>query len=163
MGSHIRRINPIRTGGGGNPTPYGFFSFTQKIFLQPIPEISWLLNFWLQIPPWFSFSQKNLLKPFWDTPYKNIFFIFGFNQKNLFTKPSWNNLKISQKNIFRLLEPPGTNQIEENWKFHIWSVGYQNRVKRSSFRKEFLKNIQKWRFWFLTFLKKVNFWGLFQV
>ena len=40
---------------------------------------------------------------------------------------------------------------------------YQNRVTGdwSSFLQEFLKNIHR-RFWFLTFLKKVKFWGLFQ-
>ena len=32
----------------------------------------------------------------------------------------------------------------------------------SSFLKEFLENIQKWRFWFRHFLKKVKFWGLCQ-
>ena len=32
-------------------------------------------------------------------------------------------------------------QNEEKYKFHIWSVGYQNRIKRNSFQKEFLENI----------------------
>ena len=44
-------------------------------------------------------------------------------------------------------------QKEEKLEFHIWSVGYQNRVKREIFKNE--------DFGFDTF-EKVKFLGLFQ-
>ena len=75
-------VNPIRTEVGGlwNPPPYGFLPFTQKIFRQPIPEISWLPYFWLRIPLWIFSLSKNLVYSlfhhFWDTLY-----IFCFNDK----------------------------------------------------------------------------------
>ena len=62
-----------------------------------------------------------------------------------------NQLSVNGKTFFlRFLGPPGTpyKQNEGKLKFHIWSVAYQNRVKRvigawSSFLKEFFENIKK--------------------
>ena len=48
-------------------------------------------------------------------------------------------------------------------KNQIWSVGYQNRVKRAS-KVHFwriLENIRKLKFWFKIF-RKGQFWGLYQ-
>ena len=71
------------------------FGLIKKIFLQPIPEISWLFpTFGCGYPYEIFFSENfvnTLWQHFWDTQYKFFVFVFCFNQKNLFTKPSWNN------------------------------------------------------------------------
>ena len=78
---------PIRT--------YGFLPFTQKIFLQPIPEISWLFpTFGCGYPYEFFFLEKFCFHPLTALlrhAVQKYFFVFCLNQKNLFTKPSWNN------------------------------------------------------------------------
>ena len=108
----------------------GFWPFTQKIFMQPIPKISWLfLNFGCGYPC-------------------EIFF------------PNHIFLDII-KDISRFLGPP-YKQKEE--KFHIWSVGYQNRIKR-------VRGVHFWRnFWKilknedfgLKFLKRAYLKSFFQ-
>ena len=90
-------INPIRTGGGVEsiPLPTVFCPLLKKVFLQPIPEISWLFpKFWLRIPLWNFFFEKFCFHPLTALlghAVQIYFFVFCFNQKNLFTKPSWNN------------------------------------------------------------------------
>ena len=58
-------------------SPCGFLSFTQKIFRQPIPEISWLSQLLVADTPMKFFLSNNfvytLWQHFWDTQYKYIF------------------------------------------------------------------------------------------
>ena len=76
-------LNPIRTGGWNPPPPYGFLPFIQKIFLQPIPEISWLFpTFGCGYP----FEKK--IKIFSFTPSK-------YRSKNRPWTRGWNTLLIS--------------------------------------------------------------------
>ena len=67
------------------PPPYGFLPFTQNIFLQPIPEISWLFpTFGCGYPYEIFFSKilvNTLWQHFWDTQYKNIFLFFSAIKK----------------------------------------------------------------------------------
>ena len=53
------------------------------------------------------------------------------------------------KNNFRFLGPP-YKQKEERWKFHMLSVGYQNRVKRvfEFISEDFFGKYSKWKFGF---------------
>ena len=67
-----------------------------------------------------------------------------FKQRNLFTKPSW-HIYMKYFQIFGTPWDPPYNQKEEKWKFHIWSVWYQNRVKR-------VIGVYFWR----------NFWKIFK-
>ena len=65
--------------------PYGFLPFTQKNFLQPIPEISWLFLTFGCGYPYEIFFSKNFVytrwQHFWDTQYKNIFLFFALIKK----------------------------------------------------------------------------------
>ena len=85
-------LNTIRTGGGGvgfRPPPhYGFLPFTQKIFLQPIPEIYWLFPTFADTPIKFFF-QKILSTPSdstFVTPSTIIFCYFLLKSKKSFYK-----------------------------------------------------------------------------
>ena len=66
----VSLLNPIRTGVG------------VKIFLQPIPDISWLFpTFGCGYPYEIFFSKIFVFtrwQHFWDTQYKNIFLFFAF-------------------------------------------------------------------------------------
>ena len=60
---------------------------------------------------------------------------------------------------------PPYNQKEEKWKFHIWSVGYQNRVKRVigvHFWRNFWKMFKNENFIFWNFWKRSNFEAFFR-
>ena len=57
---------------------------------------------------------------FWDTQYKNILIFFALIKKIF--------LQTLVEFIFRVLGLP--KHIEEKLNFHIWSIGYQIRVKR---------------------------------
>ena len=64
----------------------GFLPFTQKIFLQPIPEISWLFpTFGCGYPYEIFFFSKifvyTLWQHFWYTQYKIIFLFFALIKK----------------------------------------------------------------------------------
>ena len=51
-------------------------------------------NFWLRIALWNFFFEKFCFHPLTALlrhAEQKYFFVFCFNQKNLFTKPSWNN------------------------------------------------------------------------
>ena len=63
---------------------------------------------------------------FW-TPSTKIFFCF--NQKNLFTNPSWNYFYISKKIFLGFWDPLGP-PYDQNENFCMWGHGYQNWVKR---------------------------------
>ena len=78
--------------GGGIHPPYGFLPFTQKIFLQPIPEISGLFPTGGGGYPYEIFFLEKFrfqtLTALLRHAVQKYFFVFCFNQKNLFTKPS---------------------------------------------------------------------------
>ena len=104
------------------PPPCGSLPFTQKTIRQPIHDNTWLFPTFGCGYPYEIFFLENfcsLWQHFWDTQYKNIFFIFSFNQKNLFTNPSWNTFWISSK-IF----------LENIQKWRFW---FQHFWKRSHF------------------------------
>ena len=98
--------------------------YTQQISRRPIPKTSWLFqSFGCGYPYEFLSSKKfvyTLSQHFWDTE-NYIILIFSFYKKLFLTKPNWNNLWISiiyfVKDFWDPLRP-------------LWSVGYQNRVKR---------------------------------
>ena len=95
-------------------------------------------------PVKFLLSRGVLFTPLdstFGTHSTKIFFNFLLNQKS-FYKPKLKYFLDIIKNIFIFLGPPTT---KKKWKFHIWSVGYQSRVKR-------VIGVHFWR----------NFWKIFK-
>ena len=69
------------------PPPYGFLSFTQKIFLQPIPENSRLFPTFECGYPYEIFSRKIILHPLTALLrhlIQKYFFVFCYNQKEIY-------------------------------------------------------------------------------
>ena len=99
-----------------------------------VKRVLWVY-FWRNF--WKIFKYKGFGPKFWDTQYK-IFFCF--NQKNLFTNPSWN------KFFLGFWDPLGPGApLHTKWNFCIWGHGYQNSVKRVCW-------VYFWR----------NFWKIFK-
>ena len=122
MNAKLGSLNPIRTGG----PPYGFCPCSKNLLTTNTWNILTFPNFWLRIPLWYFFSRKFCVHPptaVLRHPVQKYFLFCALIKKLFFTKPSWNN-------FFDLNLGPPYNQKEEKRKFHIWSVGYQYRVKR---------------------------------
>ena len=67
------------------------------------------------------------------TPNKNFFSFFALIEKIFLQTLVEIFVRYHENLFFKFLGPPGTPQQpkkKEKRKFHIWSVGYQNRVKR---------------------------------
>ena len=81
----------------GHPVQKKFILFSfhkQKSSYNPYLKFLDFSQLLVADTPIKNFSKNfvyTLWQHFWDTRYKYIFFVFCFNQKNLFTKPSWNN------------------------------------------------------------------------
>ena len=104
------------------------------------------------------FSPKILCTPLHSTfgaPRTKIFFDFFALIKKIFSQPP---IEIFIRYFLDSLGPP-YKQKEEKGKFHIWSVGYQNRVKRvrGVHSEGFFGKYSKIKSLGLTFLKRSNF------
>ena len=88
-------VNPIRTGVWIPPPPLRFFAlYSKNFFTTQTRNFLTFPNFWLLIPLWNFFFEKFCFHPLTALlrhAVQKYFFVFCFNQKNLFTKPSWNN------------------------------------------------------------------------
>ena len=86
-------VKPIKTTGGGwNPPPTVILPSIKKIFSRPIPETSLIFpTFGCGYPYECFFFEKFCCHPLTALlrhPVQKYFFVFCFNQKNLFTNPS---------------------------------------------------------------------------
>ena len=135
-------------GGGGTvrPPPCGFLPLAQKIFIKTF-YCGCPFDFFSLQKCSFTTAQSNF-----GTPSTKVFLIFLLLIKKIFLQTLVEIIfRDHQKFCFDPLGPP-YKQNEEKSKFHIWSVGYQNRVSERIFGK-----YSKMKILVLKFLQKVNF------
>ena len=88
---HQRFFNPIRT---IHPPPTVFCPLLKKSSCNPYLKFLDFSQLLVAETPMKFFFRKILFPPSdstFETPSTKIFFCFWFDQKNLFTKPSWND------------------------------------------------------------------------
>ena len=131
--------------GGGRTC--GFYPFSKKFNRQPIPNNSWLFPTVGCGYPYKKHFLKSLVLPSdstFGTPITKIFCYFLFIQKNLFTNPSWNNCK---KIFLDFWDPPTTIRKKNISYMECWVSKKGKKGDWSSFPKDLLENIKKWRCW----------------
>ena len=148
-------LNPIRT------TVFALYS--KNLHATHAWNFLTFPNFWLRIPIWIFFLEKFCLHSLTEI-FRHPVQFFCFNKK-IFLQNL--DLDIIKKISLDFWDPNGTpcNQNEEKRKFHIWSVGYQNRVKRLigvHFWRNIWEILKNEDFGFWHFWKRSNFEAFFR-